>query len=208
VASVGGESEVVEVTSVWYWSITESRLVRNINFNVMLLQQLLPAIRHYKRVLHLSAGQCPGIQAAWGNQLFPHNFAKCWAILRIRSKHSSKFVMKCWSYVPPHLNQILKISQHQANLEATRMWANAQSDGRCAEYRWRPLFNAAKFGWRPLLECCAVMLPRCETHWKLPGCPKLTKRSQPLVGWSSPYCKDRWGRYCCLTSFSDCRYAP
>ena len=23
------------------------------------------------------------------------------------------------------------------------MWANAQSDGRPAEYRWRPLFNAA-----------------------------------------------------------------
>ena len=32
------------------------------------------------------------------------------------------------------------------------MWANAQTDGRPAEYRWRPLFNAAKFGWRPLLD--------------------------------------------------------
>jgi len=28
----------------------------------------------------------------------------------------------------------------------TRMWANAQRDGRPAEHRWRPLFNAAKFG--------------------------------------------------------------
>jgi len=29
----------------------------------------------------------------------------------------------------------------------TRMWANnAQHDGRPAEYRWRPLSNAAKFG--------------------------------------------------------------
>jgi len=28
----------------------------------------------------------------------------------------------------------------------TRMWANAQRDGRLAEHRWRPLFNAAKFG--------------------------------------------------------------
>jgi len=26
------------------------------------------------------------------------------------------------------------------------MWANAQRDGRPAEYRWSPLFNAAKFG--------------------------------------------------------------
>jgi len=28
---------------------------------------------------------------------------------------------------------------------STRMWANAQPDGRPAEHRWRPLFNAAKF---------------------------------------------------------------
>ena len=34
-----------------------------------------------------------------------------------------------------------------------------------------------------------------------PGCPKLTKRSQPLVGRSSPYYEDMWRRYCCLTSF-------
>jgi len=26
------------------------------------------------------------------------------------------------------------------------MWANAQRDGRPAEHRWRPIFNAAKFG--------------------------------------------------------------
>jgi len=26
------------------------------------------------------------------------------------------------------------------------MWANAQRDGRPAEYRWRHLFNTAKFG--------------------------------------------------------------
>ena len=30
--------------------------------------------------------------------------------------------------------------------DETRMWANAQPDGRPAEHRWRPLFNAAKFG--------------------------------------------------------------
>jgi len=29
--------------------------------------------------------------------------------------------------------------------QTTRMWDNAQRDGRPAEYRWRPLFNAAKF---------------------------------------------------------------
>jgi len=59
------------------------------------------------------------------------------------------------------------------------MWANVQRDGCPAEYRWRPLFNAAKFGWCPVLECRAVTLPRRETRWNLLGCPKLTKRSQP-----------------------------
>ena len=81
------------------------------------------------------------------------------------------------------------------------MWANAQRDGRPAEYRWRPLFNAAKFGWPPLLECRAATLPRRETRWNLQGSPKLANRSQPLVGRSSPYYEDMWRRYWCLTSF-------
>ena len=33
-----------------------------------------------------------------------------------------------------------------AKQQETRMWADAQRDGRPAEHRWRPLFNAAKFG--------------------------------------------------------------
>ena len=81
------------------------------------------------------------------------------------------------------------------------MWANAQRDGRPAEYRWRPLFNAEKFGWRPLLKCCAVTLPRRQTRWNLQRCPKLANSSQPLVGRSSPYCGDMWRTHCCLTGF-------
>jgi len=77
-------------------------------------------------------------------------------------------------------------------LTQLEMWANAQRDDRPAEYRWRPVFNAAKFGWRPLLQCCAVTLPWRETRWNLQGCPKLPARSQPLVGRSSPYC-GTWG---------------
>jgi len=30
--------------------------------------------------------------------------------------------------------------------DETRMWANAQPDGRPAERSWRPLFDAANFG--------------------------------------------------------------
>ena len=85
----------------------------------------------------------------------------------------------------------------------SRIWANAKRDGRPAEHRWRPLFNASKFAWCSLLDCHAVMLQRRETRWNLHRCPKLTKRSQPLplVGQSSPYCEDIWGKYCCLTGF-------
>jgi len=74
-------------------------------------------------------------------------------------------------------------------------------DGRPAEYRWRPLFNAVKFGLRSLLECCAVTLPRRETSWKLQGCLKFANRYQPLMGRSSPYCKDMWRICCCLSFF-------
>jgi len=68
------------------------------------------------------------------------------------------------------------------------MWANDQPDAHPAEHRWRTLFNAAKFGWRSLLDCYAVMLPRRESRWNSLGCPKLVNRSQPLVSRSSPYC--------------------
>jgi len=37
------------------------------------------------------------------------------------------------------------------------MWANARRNSRPSEYRWCPLFNAAKFGC-PLLEYRAVFI--------------------------------------------------
>jgi len=51
---------------------------------------------------------------------------------------------------------LAKTHQPFINSYETRMWVNAQRDGRPAEYRWRPLFNAAKLGWRPPLERCAA----------------------------------------------------
>jgi len=68
--------------------------------------------------------------------------------------------------------------------------------------------HRAKFGWHPFSDVGAVTKRRRETRWNLPGCLKLANRSQPLVGRSSPYCEHMWRRYCCLTSFSDCRYMP
>jgi len=45
------------------------------------------------------------------------------------------------------------------NNRKNRTWANGQRNGHPAEYRWRPVLNAAKYGSRPLLDCRAVMLP-------------------------------------------------
>jgi len=42
-----------------------------------------------------------------------------------------------------HLKKLLPLVRYTKKLE---MWANAQRDVRPAEYRWRPLFNAANFG--------------------------------------------------------------
>jgi len=61
------------------------------------------------------------------------------------------------------------------------MWANAQRDGRPAEYRWRPLFNEAVW-LTPTTRVPPITLPRRETRWNYLGFPKLTKRSQPLMG--------------------------
>jgi len=72
------------------------------------------------------------------------------------------------------------------------IWANAQHDGGPAEFRWRPLSNAAV--WLTLTSrgpCSNAAKTR--NPFKFAGFPKLTKRSQPLVGRSSPYCEDMWG---------------
>ena len=119
------------------------------------------------------------------------------------SPPSSPSFLHRMPFLPQPSQFILAWKRHQicwlayrvvvVNNNNTRMWASAQCDGRPAEYRWRPLFNAAKFGWCRLLECRAVTLPKCETRWNLQGCPKLANRSQLLRGQSSPYYQDMWG---------------
>jgi len=44
------------------------------------------------------------------------------------------------------------------------MWANAQRDGRPAEHRWRPLFNAASLADAHYTGRRVVTLPRRETR--------------------------------------------
>ena len=69
-----------------------------------------------------------------------------------------RFVSEVWKLIINELNVrpansgfmltvwILKSMSTTCKQTITRMWANAQRDGRPAACRWRPLFNAAKFG--------------------------------------------------------------
>jgi len=52
--------------------------------------------------------------------------------------------VSCLLSVCKHNVHIVEVSVEE-NEQLTRMWANAQRDGRPVEHRWRPLFNAAKF---------------------------------------------------------------
>jgi len=74
------------------------------------------------------------------------------------------------------------------------MWANAQHDGRPAEYRVESSVQS------PVLDCCAVMLPNAkpvEICWV----PQTRQQISAVSGpWNSPYYDDMWRRYCCLTS--------
>jgi len=82
----------------------------------------------------------------------------------------------------------------------TRMWANAQCDGRPAEYRWRPLFNAAVW-LTPNTGVPCNNAAKARKPLKLAGVPQtngpISADSRP----SSPYCGDIWRIYCCVTVF-------
>ena len=74
---------------------------------------------------------------------------------------TSEVDIKQWIQMQPRI--IVTENKQWYKHSQTRMWADAQRDGCPSKYRWRPLFNTAKFGWRPLLKCRAVTLPIRET---------------------------------------------
>ena len=66
------------------------------------------------------------------------------------------------------------------------MWVNAQRDDRPAEYRWRPLLNAAV--WLTLtirVQCSNAAKTR--NPLKLPG---VTQTNEMIPAASGPYCGD------------------
>ena len=50
-----------------------------------------------------------------------------------------------WNVLPDSCMICTTLNDFKTKIKL-EMWANAQRDGRPAEYTWRPLFNAAKFG--------------------------------------------------------------
>jgi len=64
------------------------------------------------------------------------------------------------------------------------MWVNAQHDGCPAEYKWRPVLNAAKFGSCPLLEC-RLPIGECKT-WRTQS--EFAPGKMPLLGNSRRKC--------------------
>jgi len=93
---------------------------------------------------------------------------------------------------------ILRVcSKIQKQLE---MWANAQRDGRPAEYRWRPLLNAAVWP-TPTTRMPCSNAAKTGKPLKLAGVPQTTGSISAANG---PKFTILWGHvdaYCCLTSF-------
>jgi len=81
----------------------------------------------------------------------------------------------------------------------TRMWANAQRDGRPAEHRWRPVQRRKVWltptTWLPCSNAAKTWYPL-----KYDRVPQTRQSIWAVTGPSSPCCEDIWRRYCCLTS--------
>ena len=68
------------------------------------------------------------------------------------------------------------------SFSSTRMWANAQRDGRPAEYRWRPLFNAAVW-LTPTTRAPCSNAAKTQNPSKLAGVPQTP---EPISAASGP----------------------
>jgi len=69
------------------------------------------------------------------------------------------------------------------------MWADAQRDGRPAEYRWCPLFNAAVW-LTPTTRMPCSNAAKTRNPLKLGGVPQTTG---PISAASGPKCAILWG---------------
>jgi len=79
----------------------------------------------------------------------------------------------------------------------TRMWANAQRDGRPAEYRWRPLFNAVHY-----------KAAKTRNPLKFAGLPQTPEPISAASGPKFTILSGHVEEVLMFNIFSDCRYVP
>jgi len=79
-----------------------------------------------------------------------------------------------------HINQ--SINHLFAQTTITRMWANAQRDVRPAEYRWRPLYNAAKFWLTPTTGVPCSNAAKTRNPLKFAGVPQINETISAASG--------------------------
>jgi len=88
------------------------------------------------------------------------------------------------------------------------MWANAQRDGRPAQYRWRPLFNAEVW-LTPTTTVPCSNAAKTRNPLKFARVPQTTG---PISAASGPKFTILWGHVeeilLLNKFFSDCRYVP
>ena len=88
------------------------------------------------------------------------------------------------------------------------MWANAQRDGRLAEYRWRPVFNAAVW-LTPTTRVPCSNAAKTRNTLKLPGVPQTNERISAAGGPKFAILQGHVEEILLLNKFfSDCRYMP
>ena len=100
------------------------------------------ALKSVKGLIALRALVIIHIQQAGPHASAAHR-AVDWALQADTRDHALQPAAVCR---PPQAASPTFLNSVATFIVLTRMWANAQRDGRPAEHRWRPLFNAAKFG--------------------------------------------------------------
>ena len=107
-----------------------------------------------------------------------------------------------------HRNDQLTINVSPKNCVQLEMRANAQRDGRPAEYRWRPLFNAAVW-LTPTTRVPSSNAAKTQNPLKLHGVPQT---NETISAASGPKFTILWGHVeeilLLNKFFSDCRYMP
>jgi len=100
----------------------------------------------------------------------------CWVSSRTLTSSSS------WMRSLPstNLNKGMRAVEVSPN---TRMWTNAQHDGRLAEYRWHPLFNAAVW-LTPTTRVPCINAAKTPNPLKFVGVPQTP---EPISAVSRPY---------------------